>query len=410
MFNPSAKLFAKISLTALIALLMLIPLEMIKSQIRDREEARKESFKDVAASWGGEQVIGGPVLSAKSEVKVLKEGKVELADVFRNIEPTLLEYEVKADTRNLHRSIYDIMVYQSAVRMSGYFLIPEEDADAKVYEVVVTVGDVRGIVGEAVIEMDGRTYRFQGSNRGRMTLPVELDAEKRKAGEAIPFSMDLIIKGSESFHVLPNGGVTQMKMQANCPTPSFSGSFLPVERTVDENGFTASWSVSRINRGNPEEAAFGVRMLQAVTQYQQTTRSVKYGILIILLVFIAGMAVEFVTRKEINLIQYVVIGLSLVLFYALLLSFSEFMSFRLAYAIAAVMTVAALTGYFRGILKHTSGYVLGGLVAIAYVLSYILLQMQTYALIAGTLLLFVLLVAIMWLTRDLTLPKISETN
>ena len=410
MFNPSAKLFAKICLTALIALLMLIPLEMVNSQIRDREEARKESFQDVAASWGGEQVIGGPVMTATHQTQVLINGKPELAPVIRDIEPTVLEYDIEADTRNLHRSIYDIMVYQSDVRMRGSFIIPKEDIDAKEYHVMVKLKDVRGIVGEAVLEMDGKTYRFQGSDHGRMTVAVELDAEKRNAGEAIPFSMNLIVKGSESLQVLPNGEVTQVKMHANCPTPSFFGNFLPIERTVDEDGFTATWSVSKINRGNAEEAAFGVRMLQAVTQYQQTTRSVKYGILIILLVFIAGMAVEFVTRKEINLIQYVVIGLSLVLFYALLLSFSEFMSFRLAYAIAAVMTVAALTGYFRGILKHTSGYVLGGLVAIAYVLSYILLQMQTYALIAGTLLLFVLLVAIMWLTRDLTLPKITETN
>jgi inner membrane protein len=170
---------------------------------------------------------------------------------------------------------------------------------------------------------------------------------------------------------------------------------------VTENGFTARWSVTEINRGNPDDTSFGVNMLQGVTQYQQTTRSAKYGILVILLVFIAGLAVELVGKKKIDLVQYLVIGLSLVLFYALVLSFSEFMRFPVAYALAALMTIAALFGYFRGILRDKTAYLLTALVTLAYGLSYILLQMETYALIAGTLVLFFLLVGIMYLTRNL---------
>ena len=185
-------------------------------------------------------------------------------------------------------------------------------------------------------------------------------------------------------------------MRSDCPDPSFTGDFLPSEREVTDEGFTARWSVSEINRGNPDDTSFGVNMLQGVTQYQQTTRSAKYGILVILLVFIAGLAVELVGKKKIDLVQYLVIGLSLVLFYALVLSFSEFMRFPVAYGLAALMTVAALFGYFRGM-----AWLLTALVAVAYLLSYILLQMQTYALLAGTLLLFVLLVGIMYLTTNL---------
>ena len=117
--------------------------------------------------------------------------------------------------------------------------------------------------------------------------------------------------------------------------------------------------------------------------------------------FIAGLAVELVGKKKIDLVQYLVIGLSLVLFYALVLSFSEFMSFALAYFLAALMTVAALFGYFRGILRDRSAWLLTALVALAYLLSYVLLQMETYALLAGTLVLFVLLVGIMYLTTNL---------
>ena len=176
-----------------------------------------------------------------------------------------------------------------------------------------------------------------------------------------------------------------------------------------EDGFSASWTVSAINRGRPDETSFGVKLLQGVSQYQQTTRSAKYGILIILLVFVAGLAVELVGKKRIHLIQYLVIGLSLVLFYALLLAFSELMAFWLAYLLAAGMTTAALTGYFRGILKDRTAWLLGCLVAIAYIVCYILLQMETYALVAGTLVLFVILVGIMYFTRDLR-PAISPTE
>ena len=150
---------------------------------------------------------------------------------------------------------------------------------------------------------------------------------------------------------------------------------------MTDAGFSARWSVSEINRGDPDDTSFGVNMLQGVTQYQQTTRSAKYGILVILLVFIAGLAVELVGN--------------------LVLSFSEFMRFPVAYGLAALMTVAALFGYFRGILRDKTAWLLTALVAVAYVLSYILLQMQTYALLAGTLLLFVLLVGIMYLTTNL---------
>ena len=197
-------------------------------------------------------------------------------------------------------------------------------------------------------------------------------------------------------------------MYVNCPTPSFKGDFLPTEREIRDDGFSAKWVVSQINRGGPEESVFLVDLLQKVTQYQQATRTLKYGILIIVLVFIAGLIVELVGKREISIIQYLVIGLSLVLFYALVLSFSEFMSFGLAYALAATMTTLALLGYFRGILKDKTAYLLVALVALAYIVSYVLVQMETYALLSGSLILFVVLAVVMYFTRNLN--KKEETQ
>jgi inner membrane protein len=149
----------------------------------------------------------------------------------------------------------------------------------------------------------------------------------------------------------------------------------------------------------------GVRFVDPANPYQQSMRSAKYGILIIILVFVAGLVVEFLTKKEINPVQYAVIGLSLVLFYSLLLSFSEFMMFGVAYIIAALMTTGALVFYFRAILKSRSAYMLGGFVALVYMLNYMLLQMETYALLAGSLVLFLLLCVVMYLTADMSKNK-----
>ena len=145
-----------------------------------------------------------------------------------------------------------------------------------------------------------------------------------------------------------------------------------------------------------------------ISQYQQSERSAKYGLLIIVLVFAAGLMVELVGKKKIALVQYLIIGLSLVLFYALTLSFSEFISFGLSYLIAAAMTTAALLGYFRGILKSRAAYTLALLVAVTYALCYILLQMGTYALLTGSLVLFVVLAVIMYYTASIEEPDLLQ--
>ena len=408
----------KIALMGVLALLMLIPLAMIQGQIHDRQDAADESRNEVAASWGRKQTLTGPVLKISYEMEVTDEdNKKETKRATGTVYPRALSYDIDAQTQTLHRSIYDIMVYGADVVVTGDFVIPARFAEEKLTEQCVEMGlsDLRGIDGSVEITLGEKSYSFHsGSSGGRkydssgafdeiatLTEPIGLDKSFMDGKTVLPFRLQYRVKGSSSLLVKPYGETTEVKMHSDCPDPSFTGDFLPSEREVTDTGFTARWSVSEINRGNPDDTAFGVNLLQGVTQYQQTTRSAKYGILVILLVFIAGLAVELVGKKRINIVQYLVIGLSLVLFYALVLSFSEFMSFALAYALAALMTVAALFGYFRGILRNRSAWLLTALVVLAYLLSYILLQMETFALLAGTLVLFVLLVGIMYLTRNL---------
>ena len=420
--KSSISFAVKIALMGVLALLMLIPLAMVQNQIRDRQNAADSSRDEVAASWGRAQKLTGPVLKFSYDYEVLdKDQKKTVQTTTRTVYPRTLVYDIDTQTQTLHRSIYDIMVYGADVVVTGDFVIPANLADEKLKEQLVMMGmtDLRGIEGSVDITLGEKKYSFHSgsskvddynpeNSKGTLSESIDIDKSLMDGQTVLPFRLTYRVKGSSSLKVRPYGETTEVKMRSDCPDPSFVGDFLPSEREVTANGFTARWSVSEINRGDPDDTSFGVNLLQGVTQYQQTTRSAKYGILIILLVFIAGLAVELVGKKKIDIVQYLVIGLSLVLFYALVLSFSEFMRFPVAYGLAALMTVAALFGYFRGILRDRSAWLLTALVALAYLLSYILLQMETYALLAGTLVLFVLLVGIMYLTRNLNHPAVTE--
>ena len=400
----------KIALMGVLALLMLIPLAMVQHQISERESTAANSRDEVAASWGRAQILSGPVLKFSYDVISTDEnGKKLTQSQTETVYPRALAYDIELPTQTLHRSIYDIMVYGAEVVVTGDFVIPASYGQKKLKEQTVSMGlsDLRGIDGSVDITLGEQHYSFHSGARGdyggaSLSEPVSLNAQLMDGKTVLPFRLSYRARGSASLMIKPYGQSTEVRMHTNCPDPSFTGDFLPSEREVTAEGFTARWSVSEINRGNPNDTSFGVNLLQGVTQYQKTMRSAKYGILIILLVFLAGLAVELMGKKKINLVQYLVIGLSLVLFYVLVLSFSEFMRFPLAYALASLMTVAALLGYFRGILRDRSAWLLTALVALAFLLSYILLQMETYAFLAGSLLLFVLLTGIMYLTRNLT--------
>lgn len=415
MIKVNNSLPLKLALTAVMALLLLIPLSMVKNQIQDRQWALSDSRKEVAGSWGLDQTLTGPVLQINyEEWGKNASGESFLLNKTSDIYPRTLNYEIETTTQELHRSIYDIMVYGADVVVTGDFVIPAYygKKDLTSESVWVGISDLRGIDGEVVFHLADEEYSLRdgsdaknSNGRPRLTEPVQLESVIMDGKSVLPFRLTYRIRGSSSLMVKPYGEITEVRMHSNCPDPSFTGDFLPSEREVGEEGFTARWSVSKINRGDPDDTSFGVNLLNGVTQYQQTTRSAKYGILIILLVFVACLTLELMGKKSINLVQYLVIGLSLVLFYALVLSFSEFMPFLAAYTLSAVMTVGALFFYFRGILRDQSAWLLTCLVAVAYLLSYVLIQMETYALIAGTLVLFALMAGIMYLTRNLNRPE-----
>lgn len=397
----------KIFITAVIALLMFIPLLLIRSTIDERSSRHTESVRDITRSWGGPQTFAGPKLYCQYEKKAEKEKEKEL--VTASLFPEDLKYAVDTKTQELHRSIFDVTVYTAEIEITGDFVLDERFAKARDCSFRLGMDELKGLQGQPRIFFGDRELKVKGDQDG---LLAELDLSQGRPGEPVPFRVTLKVNGSESLSFKPVGNLTEVEMASDYPDPSFCGDFLPVERDVRADGFHAKWQISQITTASPTRDSFGVRLSQPVTQYRQTERATKYGILIILLVFLAGFFVEMVSKRPINLIQYLVIGASLVLFYALLLAFSDFLSFRLSYLIAAGMTTLALGAYFRGIVKNRWAYLLTAMVALSYGVSYVLLQMETFAFLAGTLLLFLLLCVIMYLTRNLRLsdPGAGETE
>lgn len=408
----------KMLFVAIVALLLLIPLLLIKSVIEEREYLRQQSVNDIQSSWAESQCFVGPMLRYSDEKVITKEdGKKEKEITIKRLYPTQLHYGVSAQTETLHRSIYDVTVYTSNIDITGQFTITPEVAKKETVQLRLVLSDLRGIVGDVVAQFGDKDYEFVADNEetrkeqssysynktdpdeSSIITMVNLPASKTE-NVVVPFTIKLKVRGSESMDFRPVGRLTEVEMTSNCVTPSFNGDFLPTEREVNDEGFTAKWVVSQINRGAPESSKFGVKMLQPVTQYQQTTRANKYGMLIIVLIFLAGFIAEKVTKKEINLLQYIIIGCSLVLFYMLLLAFSEFMAFWLSFLLAAAMTTISLTAYFRAILRNRLAYFLGLLVAVAYIISYVMMQMEMYAMLCSSLLLFVGICFAMYFTRN----------
>lgn len=398
----------KVCIISVLALLMLIPLNMIRKQVDERSHNHSQSVSDITRNWGSAQTFTGPWISYSYLVEKEKEKETIKGSLF----PDSLKYVVNTASQELHRSIYDVSVFTADMTIEGLFVLDANLLKAEKAELILNMDDLKGIQGNPSFLLNGKELKIKSGEKG-IKAEIALE-ESSKEGDAIPFTVTMKINGAESLFFKPVGSLTEVQMTSDYPDPSFGGDFLPVERDVRPDGFTAKWLISQITMASPSANSFGVRMVKPVTQYRQTERATKYGLLIIFLVFIAGFVVEIISKKPINIIQYLVIGASLVLFYSLLLAFSDFLSFGISYLIASVMTTAALCAYFVGIVKNKWAFLLTGLVALAYGVIYVLLQMETFAFLAGTLLLFLILCVIMFLTRNLKIddPKLvpAETN
>jgi inner membrane protein len=292
--------------------------------------------------------------------------------------------------------------------MAGTFKTNEsvmENVNGKIY-VTLPINTYKGLEGYPVLTVDDKEYTFSVvGDELRAVIPEE----HVSPNSLIEFALAFKSKGMEKLEFSPLGTDYIVNITSNYASPSFKGDFLPSTRNVTDEGFDAKWEVTALNTCNAYNSSFGVDFIVTADQYQQTERTMKYSFLFVILILSAIFLVESISRSKINVVQYIVTGLSLCLFYLLLLSISEYISFGWAYLIAATMTTGALGGYFYGFLKSkvAGGFTLA--TGILYAFIYMLLQMESGGLLCGSLALFVILCVIMYFTRRQGVFESRET-
>lgn len=415
----------KICFIAVIILLLLIPSGMVSLLIYERDSLSEQAQEEVGRMWSGVQHIAGPVVAIpyRTTVTDTRTGVRSVEEHTLTILPEQLNITGSVETQKLHRGIYDALVYTTQLSIEGEFTLPadigrtlEEGSVIAPERASVSLGisDLRGIEHSVAIRLDGRDYPTTNSGRTNcfdtgIAAAVDLSGwQADTPARKLPFRIDLKLKGSQSLYIAPTGEQTSIVLNGDCTTPSFIGNFLPSAREVNDNGFSAEWHVTGLNRGYPQTSTgnisgevtaseLGVKLLVPVAQYQQASRAIKYAVLIILLTFIGVLFVEMTQHRNIHIFQYLLVGLALVLFYSLLVSLSEHMPFGWAYLIAAAMTATMITAYIYGIMRiRRTALCIGGMLVMLYTYIYVLLQMESYALLAGSVGLFVILAVIMY--------------
>ena len=383
----------------LAALVLQIPVLMVRGVVRDRKFLSDEVMSEVASSFGDMLVVNTAELIVPYVNFTKKDGKTYKETLLRKIESSEVSVEADVNTEVLHRSIYDIPVYRADLTVTGKIPV-----DMKIFEshegdlkLSLPITKTKGIEGRPVAVVGGKEYPFKAEGKSLVAvLPYDVVASSPELNYVIRMRS----KGMDRVRFYPGGMHYNVHMTSNYSSPGFKGNFLPVERTVSDSGFDAKWIVTELNTLSDSSSCFDVEFVIPASQYHQTERALKYSFLIIMLVFLAIYLVESVTRSKINIVQYIVTGLSLCLFYLLLLSIGEYVSFLAAYSISAVMTTVALGVYFYGFLKSKFALAFTGAVAVLYVFIYVLLQMETGSLLVGTLALFLILCVIMYFTRS----------
>ena len=431
----------KLTVIAVLTLLLLIPSSWIQGLILERQNRQEEVMKEVTDKWSSNQLLEGPVMVLPYKTLTRQQdtsGKITYKEGLTNIYilPETLNIVSKASPEVLHRGIFDAVVYSSKIRVSGKFSSIELKKSGinpdliwwdKV-KVDVGISDLKGLKNNPVIQLAGQPYNvepdFTDLRLFTNNLVIIPDLAAIKSTE-LSFNFDLDLRGSGSLDFLHLGKSTTVKLEGNWNNPSFTGRYLPDNRQVTDAGFTATWKMPYFNRPYAQQwtsensimdvktsdASFGVKFILPVDQYQKTMRSAKYAILIILLTFISLFFTEIIQKRKVHFLQYLLIGAAMTVYYTLLLSFSEQMGFAVAYLIASVATIALIGFFIAAVLKNRKpAMVFAAILSVFYSFIYVIIQLQDLALLFGSVGLFVIIAVMMFLSSKIDWNKGSSAE
>jgi inner membrane protein len=400
---------------------MLIPAIFVSNLVEERQERQQQAIREVSSKWATDQTVTGPFLVIPY---IAQDEKKQNYRATLYLLPDQLKIEGQIIPQSLNRSLYRILLYRSDLKLDGIFnfnqpqlkAIPAESILWKDARLCLGIPDTRGLEEEVKLNWNDTAAVLEAglpdNTIAENGLSTPLPATLFDAQEKAAFNLHLKLKGSDMLYFTPVGKSTTASLRSAWRSPAFDGNYLPDTRQVNNEGFTAQWKILQVTRNYPQcwsnskyevqASAFGVKLVQPTDNYAKTQRSVKYALLFISLTFTIFFFLEILQKKQVHPLQYILVGLALIIFYTLLLSISEYTGFNPAYVIAASATILLITLYVISVFRKTSialgfGAALAGL----YTYIFVLIQLEDYALLCGSIGLFILLAILMYYSRKI---------
>lgn len=419
-FRKKDNLFLKSIIVAALVLAMTIPGCFVNNLVKERAGRQAEVVAEVSSKWAGKQSVTGPVLVLPYNATVRnKDGAAHTETRYACVLPDQLNITGHVDPVVKKRGLYSVALYRSALSLNGRFgRLPLEqlgiDRDAIQWQkarIVVTTSDTRGIDSQVQMTVNNTQVTPESGIPGNSYTVSGISALIPAPGEdGLTFAISLRLKGSGELFFSPAGKNTVADISSPWKDPAFNGAFLPETSDITTSAFHARWHITPLANTTPAywkdtemnlgSRAFGVDFIQSVDGYKKTSRSVKYCLLFIALTFASFFFCEVLQRLRVHPVQYMLTGLALIIFYVLLLSLSEYTGFNIAYGIAGAATITLIAAYVHTIFGSvkTSLGITGALVAL-YGYIFVILQSEDYALLSGSIGLFIILAVLMRLSR-----------
>lgn len=432
---------ARMLMVGFLVIILLIPLSFINSLITERAYRQSDVVNEINEKWGENVLVYGPLL--KIPYKTYTETKTyneKTKTFFKEIEthvkhayifPETLNADVNVDSKTLKRGNFESAVFTTTMNFSGHYIptdlnskgIKTEDILWDKATILLKTSNLKGIKSEMLLKLNKNTYTFQtnfndNASKNNDYLDVLesgfINAADLSSKNNAQFSLSMSFNGSKQIELIPIGKTTTMHMASNWADPSFIGNYLPNDETkkITKTDFNADWKVLHINRAfsqqhlnkipNLNKFAFGTKFMVMVDEYQKSERSAKYGFLVIGLTFLIFFLIQTLSKINIHPFQYLMIGLALIMFYTLLVSISEHSNFLKAYLIAGSSVILLITLYSKSILKTLKFPLFIGLsLSALYAFIYIIIQLENYALLVGSIGLFLILTIVMYVSRKI---------
>ncbi|MBL8515367.1 MAG: cell envelope integrity protein CreD [Betaproteobacteria bacterium] len=428
----------KLFSVGVLILLLLVPLKLIEGLISARQHRQMEVEQTIAASAAHAQTATTPFLVVRYIEQVTEESWSEPLKRYRTVTtpvtrtamftPIEAKLEVITDADARFKGLYKAQVLKSESRWRLRFEVPAMLGTGLKREVVeqldawiaIGLSDARGIIGAPEVTWNGSALTVHpgtGFDRLANGLHASVGKWPDEKTQSIEASVKLNWIGTGALNFAPLGQRTQVTLHSPWPHPNFQGSFLPVDKTIGDAGFRATWDVTHyasqndrlLQSANPVLENFGVRFIEPVNIYLTAERAVKYGILFVALTFAAFFLIEILKGAAMHPLQYGLVGLALAVFFLLIVSLSEHLAFGAAYLAASVACVGLMSFYISHVLNsRRRGLGFGALFGLLYLALYGLLLSEDNALVLGTLLLFAALATVMVLTRKVDWFRLGE--